>query len=182
MIPYLFLLLSVASSGTAGPAAEYLVERFCAVYLTQSEYGLLEGANRRVMVPFLSKRLLRQLDAAYACQQDWYRKLPKGSTDKPPFVDCCLFSGMPDGMPTSYKLGAHEALSDGRIKVVISFARKTTMDEIRWRDAAIVTREGGRYVIDDFLYDIDAEPPGRPILLSHEFDSDCKNGLWVHPM
>jgi len=84
MIAFVLLWLSVSA---ATPDA--LVERFCSAYLKQKEYGLLEGADRRGLAPFLSARLLRQLDDARACQADWYRQQPKDTTDKPPFVDCC---------------------------------------------------------------------------------------------
>jgi hypothetical protein len=181
MISSVLLLISVASSGTAVPTPESSVERFCAVYVKQKEYGLLEGANRRAMASLLSKRLLRQLDDAQACQKDWFRQQPKGSTDKPPFVDCCLFSSVPDGMPTSYRVGRSQALPEGRYEVVIDYVRKTKTDDIRWRDAVIVHTEDGRFVIDDVIYDIDAAPPRKPLLLSNEF-TECRDGRWVGPI
>jgi len=158
---FLSLLLAIATP-------QNLANRFCTAYLKQHEYGLLEGRDRRVMAPFLSARLLRQLDDARACQRDWYRQQPKGSTDKPPFVDCCLFSSTPDGMPTSYSIGETERLADGRYKIVVNYRRKTKTDDIRWRDALIVKKERGRYVVDDVIYDLE-----RPSYLSKSF-GECR--------
>ena len=164
MLTLLFAVITSASTPHA------LVQKFCAAYVKQHEYGLLEGKDRRTIAPFLTARLLRRLDDAHACQRDWFRHQPKDTTDKPPFVDCCLFSSVPDGMPTSFAVGAAEGMADGRTKVVINFAR----EGIHWRDAAIVRKENGRYAIDDFVYDLDRDAA----LLSTSF-KECRAGRWV---
>src|SRR5436190_9823548 len=132
----LAILLAVAAAA-ASPQA--FVQKFAATYMKQHRmYGLLEGKDRRAMAPFLTSRLLHQLDDASACQRDWRRQQPKGSTDKPPYVDCCLFFGIADGNPTSIRVGAAEALADGRTKVVVNCEQKAGRDDIHWRDAVIV--------------------------------------------
>jgi hypothetical protein len=178
MIATLFLAAAVwtrADGLRVTPSgASLMVTKFCAAYLKQHEYGLLERKDRAELAPFLSVRLLRQLDDARACQRDWTRQQPKGSTDKPPFVDCCLFAGMPDGMPTSFAIGESEALPDGRTHVVVHYERKAGKDDIRWRDAAIVAKEHGRFVIDDWIYDLDRDAS----LLSKSF-GECEGRRWV---
>lgn len=178
MLPHVIFLLALAQPQAVAASPEALVNRFCAVYMTQKEYGLLEGKDRKAMAPFLSTRLLKELDDAVECQKDWFRQQPKDTTDKPPFVDCCLFSSTPDGMPTSYELGPVEPLPDGRAKVVIAYHRKTKVDDIRWRDAVIVAKEDGRHVIDDVVYDVDAQPPQEPFYLSTGFEG-CQGTRWV---
>ena len=126
------------------------------------------------MAPFLSARLLRIVDDASACQRDWERQQPKGSTDKPPYVDCCLFFGIADGNPTSIRVGAAEAMPDGRTKVVVNCEQKSGRDDLRWRDAVIVKRENGRLAVDDFVYDLDRDNA----LLSQSF-SECRGRRWV---
>jgi hypothetical protein len=165
--------LALAVATASGPEA--LVAKFCRAYLKQQDHDRLEGKDRRVMAPMLSARLLRQLDDARACLQDWSRQQPKGSTDKPPFfVDCCLFSSTPDGAPTAFTLGAAEKLPDGRTKVVINYVLKTHTDNIHWRDAAIVANENGRFVVDDFVYDLDRDQ----VLLSTSF-RECRGKRWI---
>jgi hypothetical protein len=167
------ILLAVAAAIAVNPQA--FVERFSATYMKQHRaYGLLEGKDRRVMAPFLTARLLRQLDDASACQRDWARQQPKGSTDKPPYVDCCLFFGIADGNPTSIKTGAVEAMPDGRTKVVVDCELKLGADDIRWRDAVIVTMENGRWAVDDFVYDLDRDAA----LLSKSF-TECRGKRWI---
>jgi len=165
-------LLFAVTAHAATPRA--LVQQFAAAYLKQnSMYGLLEGKDRRAMAPFLSARLLRVLDDASACQRDWERQQPKGSTDKPPYVDCCLFFGIPDGNPTSIEVAAVEAMPGGRTKVIVNCRQKLGRDDIRWRDAVIVTKENGRYAVDDFVYDLDRDGA----LLSQSF-KECRGKKW----
>jgi len=174
----LFIVLLSVVSGDPSAAARAVVEEFCSRYVKQGEYGLLEGKNRRALAPLLSRWLLRQVDEFRSCQRDWVRQQPAGSTDKPPFVDCCLFSSVPGRMPTSTRSVRRKRWADGRYRVVIDSFRKTQVDDIRWRDAVIVTKENGRYRIDDVVYDFDAKPPREPFLLSQGV-RECRGGRWV---
>ena len=180
-------LFAAVSTATGTPAT--VARDFYATYLRQQPFGLLVGEARRALVPFLTPRLLRVLDDAKACQDDWGRQQPKNSTDKPPFVDCCLFSSTPDGIPTSFTAGSTEAMPDGRQKVYINFVYKdppgtysdpsVPLGAVRWRDAVIVASLGGRYLIDDVLF-IDDRPPKTEELLSKAF-RDCTGGRWTGP-
>lgn len=61
--------------------------------------------------------------------------------------------------------------------MVIHFELKSngSDDPVRWRDAAIVTREDGRYLIDDIVYDLDHEPA----LLSESSATVYRGGKWI---
>ena len=178
MILYFAFLLGVTSSNTLATGPRSVVAKFCETYLKQTqETGLLEGDDRRRLAPLLSRRLLRLLDDAAACQQDWSRQQPKGSTDKPPFVDCCLFSSSVDWFPNPFRIGPAKKLPDGRYEITVMYRYKTKVQDHRWRDAFMVKKERGRYVIDDFVGDINAAAPEKPFLLSHEF-RDCRDGRW----
>ncbi|HWW62767.1 MAG TPA: hypothetical protein VN181_15435 [Thermoanaerobaculia bacterium] len=167
----LALLLSIATP-------EELATKFCTVYLKQGAFGVLEGKARRELKPFLSKRLLQQADDLRACQADWYRQQPKGSTDKPPMVDCCLLSGIADGPPNRFSIARIETLPGARHRVVINYAIENASEVIRWRDALIITKESGRYVIDDIVFDVDADPPREATALSAGYDG-CRGRKWV---
>jgi hypothetical protein len=132
-------------------------------------HALLEkntvGNAQRALRPLLSKRLRQQLDDAVACQADWVRQQPKGSTDKPPFVECCLFTSSVDGMPTSFELGPIKVLRDGGYQIMVDFVRNEIADAIKWRDAVVVIKEGDHFALDDVIYD--AYPWfGQPICCS----------------
>lgn len=172
MLALLVLLLTTA---TATP--ENAVQRFCSRLVELKEFGVLEKKERRVLAPLLSKRLLQQLDDVRACQADWYRQQPKDTTDKPPFVDCCLLSGTPDGAPTSFKIAATKELAGGRYEVTVDYERKDATGVIRWREALIVIREESRYVIDDVLFE--AGDPERQSVLSKSFGDVCRGRHWI---
>jgi hypothetical protein len=165
-------------SQAGGSTPQDFVTRFYSAYIREHSSGLfLQGSAKRALVPLLTKRLRQQLDDAAACQTDWVRQQPKGSTDKPPFVDCCLFSSSADGMPTSFALGLTEVLPDGRYQITVDFIRKETTDVIRWRDAVIVKKEGDHLAIDDLVYDVD-RGSGDEGRLSKSFQ-DCRGGRWI---
>jgi hypothetical protein len=174
----LWLLLSMSFAQASGSAPQTLVTRFYTVYIKEHSSGLfLQGNARRALLPSLSKRLRQRLEDAVACQADWVRQQPKGSTDKPPFVDCCLFSGTADGMPTSFALGPTEVLPDGRHQIIVDFVRKETAGVIKWRDAAIVMQEGDRFAIDDVVYDVD--PASRDRVRLSEMFQGCRGRRWI---
>lgn len=164
------MLMFFLAAGSATPRAA--VERFATAYLKTEANGVLEGKARKQLAPMLSRRLLARLDEVRACQQDWIRQQPKDTTDKPPFVDCCVFSSTPDGMPASFKVSDAQALPDGRFKVVVHYAMKASPQEtIRWDDTYVVKKEGGRFVIDDLLYEDGAA-------MSASF-TNCRGAKWV---
>jgi hypothetical protein len=161
----------------AGGLAAAVANSFCRVYLSEPGYALLEGKNRRQLSPYLSRTFLSNLDKASACERDWIRQQPKGSTDKPPFVDCCLFSSSNDWFPNVYTIEPARPLEDGRYEVPIEYRYRTSTEDHRWRVAVIVKREDGRYVVDDFVGDFDA-PPRKPWTLSKDWEG-CRDGKWV---
>lgn len=127
--------------------------------------------------PLLTKRLIRDLDNGRDCGKDWGRQQPAGSTDKPPFVDCCLFSASNDWFPSSFEILSSEALPDGRRIVSIQYRYESQQEHGAWQVAVIVAREDGRYLIDDFVGDLD-EPFSEPFFLSSGF-AECQDGRWI---
>jgi hypothetical protein len=171
MLAFVILLLTTAPS-----TPESAVHRFCTRLVELKEFGVLEPKQRRALAPLLSKRLLHQLDDIRDCQADWFRQQPKDTTDKPPFVDCCLLSGTPDGAPTSFKVGASKELAPGRYEVMVDYELKNGTEVIRWHEALTVIREDGRYVIDDILFDAgDPEREGR----RSEPVEGCEGKHWI---
>jgi hypothetical protein len=154
-----------------------VVRRFCEVYVRQEEaVGLLESNGAAELQPFLSKRLLRLAADLRECQRDWGRQQPKGSTDKPPYVDCCLLSGIADGPPDHFSLGASQRLDDGRIRITVDYTLQFAGETIRWSDAYIVAQQDKRWVIDDFIGDVGSDHPGDPLM---QGDPSCRDGKWI---
>jgi hypothetical protein len=177
-----FLTVALASASPPQTAARDFLRR----YLKQDKaVGNFEGG--RVLAPFLSARLRRVLDNASACELDWARQQPKGSTDKPPFVDCCLFASSPEGIPTSFELGPAERLPDIRHRVFVDFTYADSpgtysdptirLQTSHWRDALVMVQAGGRYLVDDFIFLRDV--PHRPPLLLSESFQGCRERRWI---
>ena len=171
---------------TAASTPQALVTRFYTLCIKHHAAGLpLEGQARRTLRPLLSEDFRRQIDNGQACQADFIRQSPDvparpgepPTIDKPPFVDCCLFSSMPDGTPTSFTLGPTKVLRDGRYRVVLNFVRKDMFGVITWRDAAIVKHENDRFVIDNVIFDADRKSAAYlPQPVSFQ---GCEGPRWV---
>jgi hypothetical protein len=184
MIVATLACLSVVLGNQSDPKA--VTRDFLSVYLKQgTDVGHLGGVRR--VASFLTKRLLRVLDDAAACQRDWGHKQPRGSTDKPPFVDCCLFASSPEGVPTSFALGPTQRLPDGRHQIIVEYTYADPpgtysdptipLQTAHWRDAVILTAAGGTYLIDDFVFLRDSS---KGTLLSNSFER-CRGRHWNEP-
>jgi hypothetical protein len=175
------------SAQAPASTAQALVARFYTLCVKHHVAGLpLNAEAKKALRPLLSDDLYQRIDDAEACQADFIRQFPDPPPTnpptpqvmyKPPFVDCCIFSNMPDGTPTSFTLGQTKELRDGRYYVVVHFVRKDMLGVIRWRDAAIVKREGDRFVFDNVVSDEDRKPADYlppPVT----FDG-CKGRRWA---
>jgi hypothetical protein len=182
-----FAICLPLSAQMAASTPQALVTRFYTLYIRHHTGGLpLKGEARRSLPPLLSEDLRRRIDDGQACQADFIRQFPDPPRldpsvppviYKPPFVDCCLFSSTPDGTPTSFTLGPTKMLRDGRYHVVVNFVLRDMSGVIKWRDAAIVKREGDRFVIDSVVFDVEGKPAGYlPPPFSFE---GCKGPRWV---
>lgn len=144
----LFLLAATASS------PQSLVDQFYRTYIPHKPAGLASGKSLARLKPFLSTKLIASIDAALAYQKDQEKKNPG---DMPPFIEGDFFSSLFEG-PSSFKSSA--AAPDGDTwKVPVHFK----YEKVQWDDVVIVTKEGGRYVIDDVIFGGAGEfnPKGR---------------------
>jgi hypothetical protein len=57
--------------------------------------GIPKGADKAAVRPFLSKKLVHQLELAQSCEADYFRMHPKNGDEKPEFdwLEMGLFSG-----------------------------------------------------------------------------------------
>lgn len=167
MIRTTILAVIIAAAGCAGaptnetpscPVAdtpEGAVCGFYARYLEVRPTGLPTPVQQATLAPWLSGGLEARFDAARR-QQERFRAEHPG--EKPPLVDGCLFASLFEG-PTSFEVGAADA-GDGVARVPVKFRHG---NEAAWQDVIVLTREGGRFVIDDieFAGAGPFNPPGR---------------------
>lgn len=164
------------------PAASFsvAVTRFCRAAVIGDHgfsYWEFEGRTRRRVRPLISKRLLRALDDVHDCGRDWASHQPANTTDKPPFVDCCVFSASADWSPTQCVIQSSESLPDGRQRVVVEYQFDSPHEHARWHVALYVARDGEGDVVDDFEGGLDDPPTGHWFALDQP--AECKSGKWI---
>jgi hypothetical protein len=170
---------AIASPVPRGPA-EAAATRFCQAVISGGfSYWEFEGKERRRIQPLVSKRLLAHLDNIHACVRDWARHQPPGSTDKPPGVDCCVFSASADWLPTSFSIQKSELLPDGRRRLTVEYQYDSATEHARWHVALYILNEGQRHVVDDFEGGLD--DPQSERWLEAADHPQCKQGKWVGP-
>jgi hypothetical protein len=177
----LLLQVSLVASSVPRRQAEVAATSFCRAIVSSGEFSYYEfgGRIRRRMKPLLSKRLLASLDNVRDCGRDWARHQPSNSTDKPPFVDCCVFSDSADWSPTSFALQNSSLQPDGRRRVTIEYRFDSPYEHPRWHVAVYIVKEDGRYVVDDFEGGLDK--PSSDHWFALEEGPQCKHGKWVAP-
>jgi len=143
--------------------------------------GIPTSGRIRLLSPYLSSSLLHRIAEARACANDWFRLHPQNDV-KPPFAwgEFGLFSGANDRSgPDKFQIEKMESGNDGSFRVYVRLTEGNPPEKPwAWRVADVVTREGGRYVIDDviFLKDRDIDTDTR---LSGVLMSGCDGPRWV---
>ncbi|MFL6234058.1 MAG: hypothetical protein ACJ76N_13065 [Thermoanaerobaculia bacterium] len=171
---FTLVLATVFMSGAhAATRPEQIVRRFCKRYVTNPPAPLLEGKSDAGLESLLSPRLRRKIAGLRACQRDFLSRVPKGAIMKPPYVDCCLFSGTAEGGPNHFAVGNTKNLPDGRVEVLVNLTLQRPGEVYRWQDAYIVARLGNQWLIDDFVAFTDSA--GHHVSLIDNF-SECRSG------
>jgi hypothetical protein len=182
------LLLSVPVGAASAP--ESVVREFYGHIIKDHPLGLPEGATKAALWPLMTPRLVRVLDAARACEADYFRKHPANGDEKPEFwwLEAGLFSGENEmALPAQFEIMNDEALPKNQHRLTLRFTYLESVDEngrapdpasaFQWRGAVIVACDDERCRIDDFIpFDIDTAKPLTP--LSQSFTS-CKAGKWM---
>lgn len=168
-----------------------LVASFYTQVVDRHPSGLPMASDMRILAPFLSKALLHRIDLARACEHDYFRQ--NGYFVKAPiaWMEAGLFSG-PDELtsPKAFAIARTESEKDGPVHVYVTLKWWQTSDNgadihyhtpnrpYIWQVAAIVTREKGRFVVDDVVYikDKDRVSESR---LSELLSEGCEGARWV---
>jgi len=147
------VVLLAACAGAPAPSmqqcpdavtAEGAVCTFYARYLALRPSGLPTTEQQTVFAPWLSAPLEQRLSVARAVQSEFRRQHPN---EKPPLVDGCLFASLFEG-PTAYSVGsASRAGAVTRVPVQFRYG-----ETAQWQDVVVLTREHGRFVIDDIEF------------------------------
>jgi hypothetical protein len=146
--------------------------------------GIPAGADKAALWPFLSQRLIQQLDIEQACQDDYLRQHPNASGGpKPAWLASGIFVGYSKrALPLSALVVHQEPQKDGSfaVSVALTYVKLPGFvpDEANWVAVAKVIPEDNRFVVDDVrLFDgLDTEGPSH--LLSESF-AGCNGAHWT---
>jgi hypothetical protein len=157
--------------------------------------GIPTGADKTVIWPYLSARLVRQLETAQACQSDYLRQHPhaEGST-QPAWMTSDLFAGENDRTASFFVNTVHkQPMPDGTFAVTVDVTEVDTPKKPNtiiaggipayavkssWPAIATVSPENGHYLIDDIRVFEQDSTDGPSHLLSQIFGG-CGGPYWT---
>jgi hypothetical protein len=117
--------------------------------------GIPESGDMKILSPYLSKALLRRMDVARSCYDDWTRQHPDPNL-KPPFgwLESGLFSGDDEqASPRDFQIERTQSEKGGSLRVYLRLTwEKLPAPKWMWQVAAIVIREDDHFVVDDVIY------------------------------
>lgn len=114
----------------------------------------LATPDRKIFGPYLSKKLLRGIDANDACGREWHRQNPDPNL-KPPdaLLEFGIFSGdEEESEPQAFHIEKTDIEKDGSYRVHVKLTREFPSYKLVWHVAAVVVPENGRPVVDDMVY------------------------------
>jgi hypothetical protein len=143
--------------------ADSVVRELYQQVVARKPLGIPKSADKETIWPFLSKGLKQRLDAAQACEDDYFRQ-HTDKDSKPGFdwLEASLFSGANErGIPATAVLERTEREKDGSSRVYVRLTYKESFETygrppdpantFHWHVAAATISEGGRFVVDDVL-------------------------------
>jgi hypothetical protein len=156
----------VAAVRAADDSPDVVVRNVYKQVIARRPIGIPKDADKSAMWPFLSKKLIHQLEVAQSCEVDYFRQHPKNADEKPEFdwLEFGLFSGANErAAPSAAVVTRTELEKNGSYRVYVRLIDKDLIEvngrksdptnTFRWNVAAVVTTEDGKLVVDDvFLF------------------------------
>jgi hypothetical protein len=149
---------------SATPSPDSVVRELYQQVVTRRPLGIPRGTDKPPIRHLLSQRLNQRLDAAEACEADYFRQHP-GKDIKPefPWLETGLFSGAnEEAIPSAVVVDRSEQQKDGSFHVYVRLTYKESYETygkppdpantFNWDVAAVVRSEGGRFVVDDIVF------------------------------
>lgn len=163
----MLMYLAVLSLGAVQPQplqADALVRQLAAQVVARRPIGIPDGEDKTAIWPFLSGRLVRQLETAQACEADYFRLHPTDD-GKPDFrwLESGLFSGGNErANPAEIAIERVQRLKGGAFRVLVRFTYRESFQTygrppgpanvFSWRGAMMVVPEAGRLLVDDVVF------------------------------
>jgi len=147
--------------------------------------GIPKDGDMKALAPYLSTALLREIDLAHACEDDYYRH-HQTPNRKPPieWLEFGLFTGgVEEAAPGSFHVLATEPQKDGSLRVyvelIIVYGLPANPEPAVWHVAARVVREEGQFRVDDVVFLKDYSTLTNEFRLSEVLRSGCNGSHWI---
>jgi len=143
-----------AQPATSVNTPEIMVKSLYHDVVARAPSGLLYGSNMRIFAPYLSRSLLRKIEAARACERDWLQQ-NRGRMVKAPFFwsEAGIFTGPTERTsPGDFHIESTQAEKNGAFRVIVSFTYRPIDGSGSWHVTVLVVREDGRFVVDDVIF------------------------------
>jgi hypothetical protein len=135
----------------------------------------------KTFAPYLSKSLLRRIDVALACEDDYYRR--RQNTNEKPEIDWLefgLFTGGNEKVsPRAFHVERTQSDKDGSLRVYVRLTWGTLSKPWIWRVAAIVVQENNHFVVDDVVFLKDENTLEDELRLSEIMTAGCNGSRWI---
>jgi hypothetical protein len=146
--------------------------------------GIPTGSDKTALWPFLSQRLMQQLETAQACQNDYFRQHPNADTGpKPAWLDAGIFVGHSKRALPLSAFSTHQEPQKNEsfaVSVALTYVKLPGFvpDEASWAVIANVIPEDNRFVVDDVRLFDGLATDGPSHLLSETF-TGCDGTHWT---
>lgn len=182
-------ILFALTSASAKTSPESTVRSLYHQVIMRKPLGIPKDADRKVIWPFLSKRLISELNAAQGCESDYFRQ-HAGQNGKPAidWIETGLFSGANEkGLPAEANVERSAQQNDGSTLVYVRLTYKETSETygrtadpantFHWNIAAVVVSQDGEFRVDDILF---LNDDGMKIeSRMSDFFRGCNGSRWV---
>lgn len=161
--------------------AETVVRRLYTEVMARHPVGVPRGADMKAVAPYLSKSLLRRIELALACENDYYRQ-HQNTKEKPPieWLEFGLFTGGNEKVsPSAFDVERTEPEKDGSFRLHLRLTWGPPSKPWIWRVVAIVVQEDGHSVVDDVIFPKDQNSGDVESRLSETLASGCNGPRWV---
>jgi hypothetical protein len=189
IIALLLLLVCFSPTGTCASPPASLVTALYKQVVARKPIGIPKGSDRAAIWPFLSETLIRKLEAAQSCQDDYFRQ-HAGDQGKPAFewLETGLFSGANEkAIPDEAVVERAEPRKDGSFDVYVRLTYKESFETygktpdpantFHWNVVAVVISERGQFFVDDVLF-LDENSLKIRARLADSFPG-CQGSRWV---
>ena|SRR5216684_5030790 len=185
LMALLYLGICICASAADVRKPDAVVRKLYDQVVARRPLGVPKGLNKDAIWPFLSKRLIRRLETAQACEADYYRQ-HVGDDGKPRFgwLESGLFSGENEmASPVEAVVENMKPQKDGSFHVYVKLRFKDGESpdsalSSPWYVATRVITERGRFVVDDILLFEKDSTEVESRRLSGAF-TECDGSHWI---